>query len=78
MLVVSGLCFLFFVIGSAKPEGAAARYWKRLGLVAEVCLAVGLIGVATFAAGMKISADHQVLEHRAGSRRPQWTPTCGS
>ena len=64
-LIISVFCFLFFLIGSAKPERAASLYWKRLGLVAEVCLAVGLIGLATFAGGMKINADHQVLEHRA-------------
>ncbi|WLI91031.1 hypothetical protein Q4S45_07905 [Massilia sp. R2A-15] len=62
--VVSVFCFLFFLIGSVKSDGAASSYWKRLGLVAEVCVAVGLIGLATFAGRMKISADHQILEHR--------------
>lgn len=41
-----------------------ARYWKRLSLVAEICVAVGLIGLATFAVSMKTGADHQVLEDR--------------
>jgi hypothetical protein len=33
-------------------------------LAAEICVAAGLIGLATFAGRMKVSADHQVLEQR--------------
>jgi hypothetical protein len=40
------------------------RHWKLLSLVAEICVAVGLIGLATFAGRMKIGADHQLLEER--------------
>jgi hypothetical protein len=63
-IIVSGCGYLFFRIGSNKPAPAAARYWKLLTLVSEICVAVGLIGLATFAGRMKISADHQILEER--------------
>lgn len=59
--------FLVSVFGYAffrASRGKDAVYWKRLALVAEVCVAVGLIGLATFAGRMKISSDHQMLEQR--------------
>lgn len=61
-IIVSGFGYLFYRVGSGKQGAAAARYWRLLSLVAEVFLAVGLIGLATFAGRMKISADHQNLE----------------
>jgi hypothetical protein len=63
-IIVSAFGYLFFRIGRGKPAPAAARYWKLLALVAEICVAVGLIGLATFAGRMKISADHQILDER--------------
>lgn len=63
-LIVSACGYLFYRIGQDKRPGDAARYWKLLTLVSEVCVAVGLIGLATFAGRMKISADHQILETR--------------
>jgi hypothetical protein len=63
-IIVSGCGYLFYRIGGAKPAPAAQRYWKLLSLAAEVCVAAGLIGLATFAVRMKISADHQMLEQR--------------
>jgi hypothetical protein len=68
-IIVAGFGYLFYRIGNGK-RGAAARYWKLLTLLAEVCVAVGLIGLATFAGRMKIGADHQNLEelvHRSQS-----------
>jgi hypothetical protein len=62
--IVAGFGCMFFSIGHEKPAAAANRYWKLLSLVAEICVAVGLIGLATFAGRMKLSADHQVLEER--------------
>lgn len=62
--IVAGFAFLFFGIGHYRPAAAANYYWKRMSLIAEVCVAVGLIGLATFAGRMKLSADHQVLEQR--------------
>jgi hypothetical protein len=64
-VIVAGCGYLFYRIGSAKPAPAAQRYWKLASLVAEICVAAGLIGLATFAGRMKISADHQMLEQRA-------------
>ena len=69
-IIVSGFGYLFYRIGNDKQDRAAARYWKLLTLLAEVCVAVGLIGLATFAGRLKISADHQNLEelvHRSQS-----------
>jgi hypothetical protein len=63
-MIVSGCGYLFYRIGRAKPAPAAQRYWKLLSLAAEICVAAGLIGLATFAGRMKISADHQMLEQR--------------
>jgi hypothetical protein len=63
-IIVSGCGFLFYRIGKTLPAPAAQRYWKLLSLAAEICVAAGLIGLATFAGRMKISADHQVLEQR--------------
>lgn len=60
LILVSGFGYAFFRAG----RGKAPLYWRRLALVAEICVAVGLIGLATFAGRMKISADHQVLEQR--------------
>ena len=62
--IVAGFGCLFFSIGHDRPAAAANHYWKRLALIAEICVAVGLIGLATFAGRMKLSADHQVLEER--------------
>jgi hypothetical protein len=62
--IVAGLACLFFSLGHVRPAAAAERYWKRLSLVAQVCIAVGLIGLAVFAGRMKLVADHQVLEER--------------
>lgn len=63
-IIVSGFGYLFYRIGNGKSAAAGHRYWKLLSMVAEICVAVGLIGLATFAGRMKISADHQILEHR--------------
>jgi hypothetical protein len=63
-MIVSGCGYLFYRTGRGKPAPAAERYWKLLSLVAEICVAAGLIGLATFAGRMKVSADHQVLEQR--------------
>ena len=62
--IVAGLACLFFSLGHAKPAASAERYWKRLALVAQVCIALGLIGLAVLAGRMKLVADHQVLEER--------------
>lgn len=62
--IVAGFGCLFFSLGHHRPAPAANHYWKRMSLIAEVCVAVGLIGLATFAGRMKLSADHQVLEQR--------------
>lgn len=61
-IIVSGFGYLFYRIGSKQKPPAAGRYWKLLALLAEICVAVGLIGLATFAGRMKISADHQDIE----------------
>jgi len=61
-IIVSGFGYLFYRIGSTQKPSASGRYWKLLALLAEVCVAVGLIGLATFAGRMKVSADHQDLE----------------
>lgn len=63
-VIVACCGYLFYRVGRTKPAPAAERYWKLLSLVAEICVAAGLIGLATFAGRMKISADHQVLEQR--------------
>lgn len=63
-MIVAGCGYLFYRIGGAKPAPAAQRYWKLLSLVAEICMAAGLIGLAAFAGRMKVSADHQLLEQR--------------
>ena len=62
--IVAGLACLFFSLGHAKPAASAERYWKRLALMAQVCIALGLIGLAVLAGRMKLVADHQVLEER--------------
>ncbi len=59
-IVVSAWGYVIYRDGRDK----GARHWKLLSLVAEVCVAVGLIGLATFAGRMKIGADHQMLEER--------------
>lgn len=64
VIIVSACGYLFYRIGDRKQAAAAAKYWKLLALVSEVCVAVGLIGLATFAGRMKISADHQILDER--------------
>ena len=63
-MIVAGCGYLFYRIGSAKPAPAAESYWKLLSLAAEICVAMGLIGLAVFAGRMKVSADRQVLEQR--------------
>jgi hypothetical protein len=63
-ILVAGFGVLFFRIGRGKQAASADIYWKRLGLAAEICVAVGLVGLATFAGRMKIGADHQMLEYR--------------
>lgn len=63
-VVVSAFGYLFYRIGARKQAAAAASYWKLLALASEICVAVGLIGLATFAGRMKISADHQILDER--------------
>ncbi|MDL2356691.1 MAG: hypothetical protein QFF03_15675 [Pseudomonadota bacterium] len=64
-LMVAIGAYLFYRAGKRKAPAAARLYWSRLGLVAEVCVAAGLIGLAVFAGGAKIGADHQLLEQRA-------------
>lgn len=63
-VIVSACGYLFYRIGAKKQPAAAASYWKLLALASEICVAVGLIGLATFAGRMKISADHQILDER--------------
>ncbi|HEU4376213.1 MAG TPA: hypothetical protein VFS02_22160 [Telluria sp.] len=63
-IIVSACGYLFYRTGTAKRAAAAANYWKLLALASEICVAVGLIGLATFAGRMKISADHQILDER--------------
>ena len=63
-VIVCACGYLFYRIGNRKQAPAAAKYWKLLALVSEICVAVGLIGLATFAGRMKISADHQILDER--------------
>jgi hypothetical protein len=63
-VIVSAFGYLFYRIGDKKQAPAAASYWKRLAFVSEICVALGLIGLATFAGRMKISADHQILDER--------------
>lgn len=60
VILVSAFGYVFFRAG----RGKGPLYWRRLALVAEISVAVGLIGLATFAGRMKISADHQMLEQR--------------
>ena len=60
--IAAGFGYLFYRIGSSKRGDAARRYWKMLTLAGELCLAVGLIGLATFAGTIKISMDHQNLD----------------
>lgn len=54
----------YAVYRGARAAQSAARYWKLASFVAEVCLAVGLIGLAIFAGRMKVGADHQLIEER--------------
>ena len=62
--IVVGLACLFFSIGYRKPDASAERYWKKLSLLAQMSVAVGLIGLAVFAGRLKLVTDHQVLEGR--------------
>lgn len=64
-IVVAAGAYLFYRIANRKAPAAARRYWSQLGLVAEICVAAGLIGLAVFAGGTKIGADHLLLEQRA-------------
>jgi hypothetical protein len=61
-IIVSGFGYLFYRIGNDRHGTGADHYWKMLTFIGEICVAVGLIGLATFAGRMKISADHQNLE----------------
>ncbi|MBC7453811.1 MAG: hypothetical protein H7335_08905 [Massilia sp.] len=61
-IIASGFGYLFYRIGSRKRGYGALRYWKMLTLIGEICLAVGLIGLAAFAGTIKISTDHQNLD----------------
>ncbi len=63
-IIVSACGYGIYRSARARPAAAAARYWKLLSFAAEICLAVGLVGLAIFAGRMKISADHQLLEER--------------
>ena len=45
-VIVCAFGYLFYRIGNRKQVPAAAKYWKLLALVAEICVAVGLIGLA--------------------------------
>lgn len=63
-IIVAGCACLAYRTARGKPAPAAVRYWTRLSLVAEICVAVGLIGLASFAGAMKIGTDHQLLEER--------------
>ena len=62
--IVIGLACLFFSIGYRKPDASAERYWKKLSLLAQMSVGVGLIGLAVFAGRIKLVTDHQVLEGR--------------
>lgn len=64
LFIVAGLACLFFSLGHGKTGAGAGRYWKRLSLAAQVCLALGLVGLVVFAGRVKLVADHQVLEQR--------------
>lgn len=59
-IVVSVWGYVVYQDGRDKD----VRHWKLLSLLAEICVAVGLIGLATFAGRMKTGADHQLLEDR--------------
>jgi len=61
-IIAFGFGYLFYRIGRRKRGYGALRYWKMLNLTGELCLAVGLIGLATFAGTIKISTDHQNLD----------------
>lgn len=63
-VIISALGYLFYRIGNRGKPAGAARYWTLVSLLAEVCLAVGLVGLATFAGRMMVSADHQILQQR--------------
>lgn len=63
-VIVSACGYAIYRLGRDKPAPAARRYWKLLSFAAEICIAVGLIGLASFAGRMKIGADHQLLEER--------------
>lgn len=63
--ILVGACgYAIYRSARARPAAAAARYWKLLSFAAEICVAVGLIALATFAGSMKVGADHQLLEER--------------
>lgn len=63
-VIVAACGYAIYRLGRDKPAPAARRYWKLLSFAAEICLAVGLIGLASFAGRMKIGADHQLLDQR--------------
>jgi hypothetical protein len=64
VVMVAGFGYVFYRLGTRSKPPAAASHWPLLALVAEVCVAVGLIGLATFAGRMKIGADHQHLQQQ--------------
>lgn len=62
--IVSAFGYLFYRIGNSRKPAGAERYWRLVSLLGELCLAVGLVGLATFAGRMTVSADHQILQER--------------
>jgi hypothetical protein len=63
-IIVSACGYAIYRFAPNKRAPAAARYWKLLSFAGEIGVAVGLIGLATFAGRMKVSADHHLLEER--------------
>jgi hypothetical protein len=63
-VIVAACGYAFYRSARGKPAAGAARYWTVLSFAAEICVAVGLIGLATFAGRLKVSADHHLLEER--------------
>ncbi|WP_426196330.1 hypothetical protein [Massilia sp. DWR3-1-1] len=67
-----GLAALALVrCGRARADAAATRYWRRLHLLSEVLLALGLIGLAVFAGRLTVAADQVLLDERVRSARQE-------
>jgi hypothetical protein len=65
-----GLAALALVrLGRARPDAAATRYWRRLHLLSELLLALGLIGLAVCAGRLTVAADQVLLDERVRSAR---------